>query len=117
MFLDNVFPREVKQVKENNIPLVICGGTVEYHGPHCSYGCDTLVAQGLIEKLAERKNCDTWDAENVHLADVKLKKGVNRVLLRLTRVNADAKYNLFFSKRATCGEHYTDLSATRPEFF
>jgi len=69
------------------------------------------------EKLAERKNCDTWDAENVHLADVKLKKGVNRVLLRLTRVNADAKYNLFFSKRATCGEHYTDLSALRPEFF
>ena len=55
MFLDNVFPREVKQVQENNIPLVICGGTVEYHGPHCSYGCDTLVAEGLVKKLAETK--------------------------------------------------------------
>ena len=55
MFLDNVFPREVKHVQENNIPLVICGGTVEYHGPHCSYGCDTLVAEGLVKKLAETK--------------------------------------------------------------
>ncbi len=49
------FPREVQKVKENRIPAVLCGGTVEYHGPHCSYGCDTLVAEGLIKKLAETK--------------------------------------------------------------
>lgn len=53
--LDRSFPREVKEVQEKNIPLVIAGGTVEYHGPHCSYGCDTLVAEGLIKKLAEKK--------------------------------------------------------------
>lgn len=55
MLLDRSFPREVKYVQDNNLPLVIAGGTVEYHGPHCSYGCDTLVAEGLIHKLAERK--------------------------------------------------------------
>ena len=55
MYLDKCFPRELEYVKKNNIPLVIVGGTVEYHGPHCSYGCDTLVAQGLVEKLAETK--------------------------------------------------------------
>ncbi len=49
------FPRELNKVKENRIPFVICGGTVEYHGPHCSYGCDTLVAEGLIKELAKRK--------------------------------------------------------------
>ena len=49
------FPRELNRVKENRIPTVICGGTVEYHGPHCSYGCDTLIAEGLIKKLAEKK--------------------------------------------------------------
>ena len=53
--LDFSFPRETEYVKENNIPLVIVGGTVEYHGPHCSYGCDTLVAEGLVKKLAEKK--------------------------------------------------------------
>ena len=55
MILDKSFPREVKYVQEKNIPLVIVGGTVEYHGPHCSYGCDTLVAEGLVKKLAETK--------------------------------------------------------------
>lgn len=50
-----IFPRELDKVKENRIPTVICGGTVEYHGPHCSYGCDTLIAEGLIKKLAEKK--------------------------------------------------------------
>ena len=55
MVLDHCFPREVKHVQENNIPLVLVGGTVEYHGPHCSYGCDTLVAEGLVKKLAKEK--------------------------------------------------------------
>ena len=55
MYLDKCFPREIENAKKNKTPVVIVGGTVEYHGPHCSYGCDTLVAQGLLEKLAERK--------------------------------------------------------------
>ena len=56
MYLDMCFPRELNEAKENRTPVVIVGGTVEYHGPHCSYGCDTLVAQGLVERLAEKKN-------------------------------------------------------------
>lgn len=55
MILDHSFPRESKYVQENKIPLVIPAGTVEYHGPHCSYGCDTLVVEGLIKKLMEKK--------------------------------------------------------------
>ena len=55
MILDHSFPRERDTVQEKRIPLVICGGTVEYHGPHCSYGCDTLVAEGLVKKLMEKK--------------------------------------------------------------
>lgn len=55
MYLDKCFPREIADAKKNNTPVVIVGGTVEYHGPQCSYGCDTLVAQGLVEKLAEKK--------------------------------------------------------------
>lgn len=49
------FPREINRVKEERIPTVICGGTVEYHGPNCSYGCDTLIAEGLVKKLADIK--------------------------------------------------------------
>ncbi len=67
------------------------------------------------EKMTERKCCDTFDAENVHIAGVKLKAGVNKILLRLTQINEDAKYSMIFSRRNTCGEHYTDMAAVRPE--
>jgi creatinine amidohydrolase len=56
MYLNKCFPREIENAKKNKTPVVIVGGTVEYHGPHCSYGCDTLVAEGLLEKLAEKKD-------------------------------------------------------------
>ena len=26
---------------------------MEYHGPHCSYGCDTLIAEGLMALYPE----------------------------------------------------------------
>ena len=55
MILDRSFPKERDYVQENRIPLVIPAGTVEYHGPHCSYGCDTLVAEGLVKRLMEKK--------------------------------------------------------------
>ncbi len=55
MIFDKIFPREKEEAIKKNTPLVIVGGTVEYHGPQCSYGCDTLVAEGLVNKLAERK--------------------------------------------------------------
>jgi hypothetical protein len=69
------------------------------------------------EKIAHRDCCDTFDAENVHLDNIKLSKGENTVLLRLTQINEDAKYSLIFSKRITCGTHYTDMAAVRPENF
>ena len=55
MELNFCFPREMQEMKNRNIPVVIAGGTVEYHGAHCAYGCDTLVAEGLLKKLAEKK--------------------------------------------------------------
>lgn len=55
MQLNYCFPLELERIRKENIPVVIAGGTVEYHGPHCCLGCDTLVAQGLIEKLAQIK--------------------------------------------------------------
>lgn len=56
MHLDKCFPKELNAAKENRTPVVIVGGTVEYHGPQCAYGCDTLIAQGLVEKLAEKRD-------------------------------------------------------------
>ncbi len=67
--------------------------------------------------ICERDTCDTWDAENVHVRNIHIRKGVNTVILRLTRVNADAKYNLIFSEGATCATHVTHYASVNPLCF
>ena len=69
------------------------------------------------ELVCERDTCDTWDAENVHAQNIHIQKGVNTVVLRLTRVNADAKYNLIFSYGATCATHVTHYASVNPLCF
>ncbi len=69
------------------------------------------------ELICERPTCDTWDAENVHVQNVKLRRGVNTVVLRLSRVNADAKYNLIFSEGATCATHIVHYASVNPACF
>ena len=69
------------------------------------------------ELVCERDTCDTWDAENVHVQNIHIREGVNTVVLRLTRVNADAKYNLIFSEGATCATHITHYGSVNPLCF
>ena len=51
MRMEFAFPKETEKAKKERWPLIICVGTVEYHGPHCVFGCDTLIVQGLLERL------------------------------------------------------------------
>ena len=69
------------------------------------------------ELVCERRACDTWDAENVHVQNVHIHAGLNTVVLRLTRVNADAKYNLIFSEGPTCATHVTHYASLNPKLF
>lgn len=46
-----------KRIRQSKWPVLIPVGTMKYHGPHCAYGCDTLVSMGIIEKIAEQKQC------------------------------------------------------------
>lgn len=50
------YPREAEKAKEERWPVLIPVGTMEYHSDHCPYGCDTLVAMGLAQKIAEKIN-------------------------------------------------------------
>lgn len=69
------------------------------------------------ELIASRSYCTTWTAENVHLAGIKLKKGENRVVLRITRVNEDAKLNVTFSRALATGTQIVDLVSKNPYVF
>lgn len=55
MKLEFALPSHIKNAQEKLHPLIIPVGTIEYHGPHCAYGCDGLIAQGLAEKLAKER--------------------------------------------------------------
>ena len=54
--------------------------------------------------VAERDYCDTWTAEKVHIGPLPLKKGENRLVFRMTKINEDAKFNITFSKGITMTE-------------
>lgn len=66
------------------------------------------------ELIAKRDNFDNWTAENVHIDGVKLKKGENKLALRMTRANADAKYNVTFCLGMTCSEQLVGLKSKNP---
>ena len=43
MRLEYMMTRDVQEAKEKNLPVIIPIGTIEWHGPHCALGCDTLL--------------------------------------------------------------------------
>ncbi|HHT89941.1 MAG TPA: creatininase family protein [Firmicutes bacterium] len=55
MRLEYIFPREIEKAKKERTPLVIPVGTIEYHGPHCAFGCDTFIAMGVLERLSQER--------------------------------------------------------------
>ena len=54
--LEYLMSVDLQEIKDKKTPIVIPIGTMEYHGPHCALGCDTMIVEGAIEKLAERKD-------------------------------------------------------------
>lgn len=48
------YPKEAEKAKKEKWPILIPVGTMEYHSTHCPYGCDTLVALGTAQKIAEK---------------------------------------------------------------
>ncbi len=69
------------------------------------------------ERICERRGCDTFDGENVHVQNVRIREGINRIVIRLTRVNADAKFSLIFSEGATCATHMVHYGSKNPTAF
>jgi len=55
MHLEYLMSGDLPRIKENKIPIVIPIGTMEFHGPHCALGCDTMICNGLLEELSKRK--------------------------------------------------------------
>lgn len=64
--------------------------------------------------ISERDTVDWWTAENVHVHDVPLKKGVNTIVVKLSRRAQDALFSLLFVKAGACTPHYADFASVVP---
>lgn len=50
------FLEDLEKAKKENWPLIIPAGNIEYHGPHCVYGCDVLIVEGIARELEKEEN-------------------------------------------------------------
>ena len=49
-----MFPDQIRKAIDNNTPVVLALGVLEYHGEHLCPGVDTLVVQGALEMLEKK---------------------------------------------------------------
>ena len=54
MYLKEMHPDHVQRAIQGGWPLLIPAGCIENHGPHAALGTDTLIAEALCARLAER---------------------------------------------------------------
>ena len=54
VYMDRAYPKEVEQIKDTNAPVFLVVGTMEYHSYHCPFGCDTLTALGVAERITDK---------------------------------------------------------------
>lgn len=54
MYLKEMRPYQLADAVARNLPLLVPAGCIEYHGPHMALGNDTLIAEELCKRLAER---------------------------------------------------------------
>jgi creatinine amidohydrolase len=57
MRLQYLLPHQLKQAIDEEWPLLVPAGCIEYHGPHMALGLDTLLVEELLERVAGRVQC------------------------------------------------------------
>jgi len=57
------------------------------------------------ELISDRTDIDNWTAENIHKHDVLIKKGINSVVLRLSRRTPASDFNFTIVQDSACTDH------------
>ncbi|OHD69093.1 MAG: hypothetical protein A2177_08305 [Spirochaetes bacterium RBG_13_68_11] len=50
-------PAEIRDAVARNLPLLLPVGCVECHGNHLPVGCDTIIVEEVVRRLAKRMDC------------------------------------------------------------
>ena len=54
LYWAQTYPKELERAKAEHWPVLLPIGTMEYHSVHCPYGCDTLIAAGITDAIAQK---------------------------------------------------------------
>ena len=54
MNLHHLLPHQLRVVLNAGWPLLVPSGCIEYHGPHLPLGVDTIIVEGLCQRVAGR---------------------------------------------------------------
>ncbi len=57
MRLQHLLPHQLQHAIDEQWPLLVPTGCIEYHGPHLPLGVDTMIVEHLLIEVAERVNC------------------------------------------------------------
>ena len=57
MRLQHLLPHQLQHAIDEQWPLLVPTGCIEYHGPHLPLGVDTIITEHLLTQVAERVNC------------------------------------------------------------
>ena len=56
-----MFPEQIRKAIDENWPVVLSLGVLEYHAEHCCVGVDTLLVVRAVEELEkEISDCLSW---------------------------------------------------------
>jgi ADP-ribosylglycohydrolase len=69
------------------------------------------------EQVSKSDAYKFFTSENLHVSDVKLKEGINDILIRFTKMTHKAKFSLILSKTPSCSEHFTNFGSVNPKYF
>jgi creatinine amidohydrolase len=57
MKLQHLLPHQLHTALDEDWPLLVPTGCIEYHGPHMALGLDTIVVEELLVRVAARVQC------------------------------------------------------------
>ncbi len=63
--------------------------------------------------ISKSEECVWWTAENKHTEEVKIKKGVNKIVLKAARVGQNDTFNIFFNDGLFSNHHYNYSSKVK----
>lgn len=61
--------------------------------------------------VSRRDNVDWWTAENAHVHEFPIRKGVNEIVVKLVRRTAKADFSLTFTRSGSCSPQYGDFAS------